>query len=241
MKALIFDFDGLIVDTETPRYLAWKEIYVKHNCGLNVPEFAAILGSADANFDFYKDLEQKYGKEIDWATITPKRIERNNCLLRQQKVLPGVSDYILRGKELGLKIALASSSPKAWIEKNLALTGLADCFDLITTVEKAKPDPALFNVTLKKLELTPSEAIVFEDSPNGCKAAAEAGIFCVAVPNQITACLPFDSADLFITSMADIFLDDIIKIAKKMIMSETRSGSALSEPPPAPKNSYPLR
>lgn len=216
MKALIFDFDGLILDTEMPRYAAWQEIYARHNCSLEISEFAAMLGSDDSNFDFHKDLEQKFGQEIDWESITPKRIELNNSLLKQEEVLPGVRDYILRGKELGLKVALASSSPKCWIERNLPLTGLAEFFDLIVTLEetgKAKPDPALFNVTLEKLLLSPNDAIVFEDSPNGCKAAERAGIFCVAVPNRITKCLNFDKPDLLMNSMTEISLESVIELA----------------------------
>lgn len=115
---------------------------------------------------------------------------------------------------------MASSSPKLWVEKHLPGTGLLNYFDCITTVEetgKAKPDPALFNLTIEKLKITPQEAIIFEDSPNGCKAAERVEIFCVAVLNQITKYLKFDCPNILIQSMDAILLEDIIKKAENEI------------------------
>jgi beta-phosphoglucomutase-like phosphatase (HAD superfamily) len=124
------------------------------------------------------------------------------------------------GKEKGLKIAVASSSPKQWVEEHLIRLGLINYFDCITTIEatgKAKPDPELFNVTIEKLRVLPQEAIIFEDSSNGCKAAERAGIFCVAVLNQITKYLRFDNPNMVVESLDAISLEEIINIAEKCI------------------------
>lgn len=220
VKALIFDFDGLILDTEMPRYTAWKELYLKYHSDLSIFEYALTVGSDDSKFDFYQNLEDRYQGKINWEIETPERRTRMLSLLEKEKPLPGVKKCIQRGKDLGLQITLASSSPRKWVESHLSRHGLIDYFDFITTIEetgKAKPDPALFNLTLAKLAILPTEAIVFEDSPNGCIAAKSAGIFCVAVPNNITKNLEFNNPELMIDSMESILLDQIIATAEKEI------------------------
>jgi HAD superfamily hydrolase (TIGR01509 family) len=213
IKALIFDFDGLILDTETPRYNAWQETYLKHGCNLDVLEYAQIVGGDDQNFDFYKDLETKFGSTIDWDKVTPERMKRRYELLSQEQTLPGVAEIITQGKKLGFQIGLASSSPRSWIDERLPQTGLEACFDVITTIEetgKAKPDPALFLQTAVKLGIKPYETIVFEDSPNGCLAAKRAGMSCVVVTNRITRYLEFDRPDFRTASLAGVTIEEVL-------------------------------
>ena len=116
-----------------------------------------------------------------------------------QPILPGVEDYLQTAKELNLKLGIASSSDRKWVEGNLSRLELLDYFDIVHTsddVEFTKPDPTLYRLALHSLELNPGDAIVLEDSPNGVSASKAAGIFTVAVPNPLTARLNLDHADL---------------------------------------------
>lgn len=130
-----------------------------------------------------------------------------------QKLRPGVTDYLKQAKTLGLRVALASSSSRAWVTGYLKKYGLLDQFECIRTREdvvKVKPDPALYLSALQALGIRPEEAVAFEDSPNGALAAKAAGMFCVIVPNSITRTLTFGKFDLQLDSMSSMGLDEVI-------------------------------
>ncbi|KAA3642390.1 MAG: HAD family hydrolase [Chloroflexi bacterium] len=214
MRALIFDFDGLIVDTEIPDYESWQEIYRQHDCELPLEKWALIVGGdGTTGFDPFDYLEESYGQPIDREAIWIKRRKRDVEITMRQPVLPGVKDYIRDAKAQGLKLAVASSSPESWVKGHLTRLGLWEQFDAVRTaddVEQTKPAPDLFLAALDALGVQADEAIVLEDSPNGLTAAREAGVFCVAVPNGVTKLLDISHADLILDSLAELSLDDLI-------------------------------
>lgn len=218
IKALIFDFDGLILDTESPEFQTWSEVYEVHDTTLEFSAWAAwIGGDGETDFDPYTHLETLTSRPVDRAAIKERNRVRNAELLAEQKVLPGVVDYLDESRSLGLKLAIASSSPYSWVGGHLTRLGLLDRFDAIKTadnVANVKPDPALFLAALAALDVTADQAIVFEDSPNGALAANRAGIFVVAVPNTLTRQLNLDHADLRLDSLADLPLRDLVTKAR---------------------------
>jgi len=212
-KALIFDFDGIIIDTETPEYISWTEIYTKHGATLPLEVWEKAVGSSREAFNPLAYLAEQISKDIDLDKIDMQQQERSISLAMEQPILPGVVDYLKDAKLLGMKLAIASSSHRDWVHGNLKRVGLFEYFDVICTcdqVEKVKPDPDLFNFALEQLGLIPDEAIVFEDSPNGIKAAKKAGLFCVAIPNTVTKDLIDNHADLIINSLADLPLSKLL-------------------------------
>jgi HAD superfamily hydrolase (TIGR01509 family) len=214
IKALIFDFDGLIVDTELPDYESWQQVYRQHGCELQLQSWGQIVGGTGAsNFDPHTNLEELCGQPLDREEVWISRRKHYLDSIAEQPVLPGVTDYLDSAEELGLKLAVASSSEENWVRGHLARLGLYDRFDAIKTaddVNRTKPDPELYFATLDTLSLKPSQAIVFEDSPNGVKAAKAAGIFCVAIPNKVTDQLTFEGADLRLNSMAEMPLKELL-------------------------------
>lgn len=211
---LIFDFDGLILDTETPAFQSWQEIYQEHGCTFSLDAWAVALGTADRGFDPCAALEAQISRTLDHAALRARRQARKDVLMAELVLLPGVVDYIDTAKRLDLRLGVASSSPRSWVEHYLAGFGLLNFFECVSCVEdvpRAKPDPALYQRTLASLGLRPEEAIAFEDSPNGITAARAAGIFCVAVPNAITCRLPVEHADLHLASLAEIPLDALLR------------------------------
>jgi len=214
IRGIIFDFDGLILETEEPIYQSWVELYQEYNTTLPFEIWSTIIGkSSTEHFDPFTLLEENIGRRLERETIVPKRMARALALTHAQPIQPGVLDAIRDARELGLKLGIASSSSRQWVVGHLTRLGLDHYFDVIHTsddVEHTKPDPALYILVLQSLNLRPDEAIVFEDSPNGVAAAKGAGIFVVAVPNPITNQLSLDHADLKLNSLADLTLKEII-------------------------------
>ncbi|MEW6716842.1 MAG: HAD family hydrolase [Chloroflexota bacterium] len=218
IRSLIFDFDGLILDTETPSYLAWRELYRSYGFDLPMEKWGEIVGGTGAShFDPMTYLEDLAGRTLDREALRVQQWDREWELTAEQPLLPGVMDYLNTAQQLSLRLGIASSSDRAWVEGHLKRIGLFDQFAVVRTaedVERTKPDPALFLSVLEGLEITAREAIAFEDSPNGVLAAKRAGLFCVAVPNPITAQLIFDEVDLSLTSLAAMKLEDLLKQVK---------------------------
>lgn len=214
IHGIIFDFDGLILDTEAPVYQSWVEFFTHHGAELPFDVWAPIIGKSSLeHFDPFQLLEDTIGQSLDRETLLQHRFERELELCNAQAILPGVVDKLNRAKDMGLKLGVASSSNRDWVVGHLSRLGLLHYFDAIHTsndVERTKPDPALFNLTLRSLGLLPEEAIVFEDSPNGITAAKNAGIFVVAVPNELTRLLSLEHADLILNSLEDLTLEEII-------------------------------
>lgn len=218
MKALIFDFDGLILDTEMPDYESWQEVYHQHGVELPLEKWASIVGgTAESDFDPNEYLEELISKPVDRDAIWIQRRKKYLDNLETQPILPGVVDLLNEAKQQGLKIGVASSSPEAWVHGHLTRLGLIEKFDCICTaddVEKTKPDPTLFLQVAEDLGVSPEDAIVFEDSPNGVLGANRAGMFVVAVPNPLTKQLEIDHADLILDSLADLSLQELLESAR---------------------------
>jgi len=212
IRAIVFDFDGLILDTEGPEFQAWGEIYAAHGVRLDLATWAVCIGTANV-FDPYADLEARVGRPVERDEVRARRRQRNHELLAVQEVQPGVVDYLARAKDLGLGLGVASSSPRSWVAGHLERLGLLESFDCLSCaddVDRVKPDPDLYLLALARLGVSANQAIALEDSPNGILAAKRAGIFCVAIPNPLTSQLSLDHADLRIRSLADVTLEDLL-------------------------------
>ncbi|GCE27519.1 hypothetical protein KDA_30030 [Dictyobacter alpinus] len=214
IQALIFDFDGLILDTEISAFQSWQEIYQEYDKELPLEMWATCIGSGLDTFDPHGYLEELIEESIPRHSLAERRLKRHLELIESQVALPGVETYIEDAHRLGLKIAVASSSPRSWVVDHLTRLGLRDAFDAMKfgdEVVHRKPHPELYLSALDLLGARPEQAIALEDSPNGVRAAQNAGIFCVAVPNPITGQLPLDHADLRLTSLASLPLKQLIQ------------------------------
>ena len=221
LKALLFDFDGLILDTETPEYLAWKNIYQEYGFELPHDEWGKIVGGYGlSNFDAAEHLARLSQGRLDSASLRARHKSESGALIRAETILPGVMDMILEAKQLGLKLAIASSSPHAWVDEHATRLGVLDIFDVVICADdvdpgRTKPNPDLFLMALNQLQVEKNEAVVFEDSPNGVEAARRAGLFVVAVPNPVTSLLSLDGADLVAKSLSDISFSELHTFIQK--------------------------
>ena len=212
-RALIFDFDGLILDTEGPVYRSWLEVYQAHGEALPFERWVQIVGSTTAGFHPQHHLEERLGRPLS-QEVLDGRIGRRTEMILAEPLLPGIVQHVDAAKALGLKVGVASSSTRDWVRSHLDRLGILDRFDCIRCrddVIHAKPEPDLYLAVLDGLEVSAAEALAIEDSPNGVIAAKRAGLRCVAIPNPITASLDLSQADLQLRSLADVTLPDLLK------------------------------
>ena len=213
VKALIFDFDGLIVDTETADFESWCEVYAAHGATLAPADWVSCIGKAPGAFDPYAQLEAVLGRAVDRVAIRAKRRARYAELAERLPLLPGVAEYVREGKRLGLGLAIASNASASEVAAHLSRLDLEryfDCVSCVDPVARGKPDPAVYLAALGSLGVRPSEAIAFEDSPSGVAAAKAARVFCVAVPSALTRGLDFEAADVAVKSLADVPLTELL-------------------------------
>lgn len=214
IKGLIFDFDGLIIDTELPEFLAWKKIYADFGANLELSTWGACVGTSHDAFDPIINLQSQIDIPLNGDEIKEQHRKQSLELIHKQPVLPGVRDYLNSAEDLGLKIGLASSSPKEWVVEHLSRVNLISHFGVICgsdDVQKVKPDPSLYHCAIKKLGIQGNRAIAIEDSRNGVIAAKAAGLFCVAVPNEITREMDFSDADIILKELIQVPLSEIVR------------------------------
>ena len=213
-KAIIFDFDGLIVDTEVPEYEAWLSIFRSYGVDLPLSVWTPHIGGGNENFNIYDYLEELTGKRIDRDEMRSWRRAEFAKLFEHAVPLPGVKDYIAAARERGMRIGIASSSPRRWVDPKLKQIGLSGTFDTVVCADdvgSSKPNPASYLKALADLGVTPEEALALEDSPTGVQGAKNAGLLCVAVPGALTRDRSYDHADLRLESLADMSLDELLE------------------------------
>lgn len=209
-RALIFDFDGLIVDTETEIYNCWADFYREHGEELALSDYKQCVGSDFQHYDPGKELERRTGKTFDWDKEDFARNGEIRNRLGQKDARPGVRDFISKAVSSELPMAVASSSSRDWVEGWLEKLGLHVHFSGTRTrddVTQIKPAPDLFLAAADLLEIDPAEALILEDSENGLRAATAAGIRCAIVTNPVTAGGDFTGAVI----EAECFTDDRVQ------------------------------
>jgi len=205
MRAILYDLDGTLIDSETAGLVSWTEVFRAHGCSLDeqlwLAEVAAGRGPCMPN----AELEAAVGRRIDWAEVEQKRLVRRDELLTAR---PGAVEHLARASDLGLATALVTNAPGWWVEQQLGRNGLDEHrFDAIVTGHAGlprKPAPEVYLTALELLEMDPADAVCLEDSPVGIAAAVAAGVACVAVANEVTRRLDLRAADLVVDSLTEV-------------------------------------
>lgn len=213
--ALVFDFDGLIIDTEVPVYQAWAEVYERHGEVLPLDLWSSIIGYGADRFDPMADLERRLGRALDREDIQIARRARQQEMTLALEILPGVREWRREAVEAGARLGVASSSVCSWVTGHLERLGLDgwDCVRCREHVARTKPAPDLYLSVCECLGVSPSDAIAVEDSQVGVAAAKAAGLYCVAVPSALTGTHDFRLADLTLGSLAEASLAQVAALA----------------------------
>jgi HAD superfamily hydrolase (TIGR01509 family) len=206
LRALLFDFDGLILDTETAELVSWQELWAEHGHHFPFERYLSEIGTV-GGYRALSALEELTGP-LDRESVNARRTLRKTSLIEIEELRPGILDYLGEARARGLGTAVVSSSSRGWVDSHLARLKQRQHFDVIVTGDhdrsRSKPSPLLYLEALGELGVAAADAVAFEDSPNGVKAARAAGIFCVAVPNGVTEALDLDEADLLVPSLAEL-------------------------------------
>jgi HAD superfamily hydrolase (TIGR01509 family) len=217
IRAVVFDFDGLILDTEQPSYQSWAEVWEAHGCTLEPDEWASCIGTRGA-FDPYGTLVSRAAVPVaPEAEVRAAKRAREAALLERAEPLPGVVAWLEQADRLGLAVGLASSSSPEWIEHHLGRLGLRRWFTCVACWEgqcPPKPAPDLYRAACEGLGVGPEESIAVEDSPHGIAAARAAGLWCLAVPNDLTRALDLSAAHLVVRSLAHVDLAEVVAAAE---------------------------
>jgi putative hydrolase of the HAD superfamily len=210
--ALVFDFDGLILDTETCTYETTAGIFAEHGETLDLAWWRSIIGTA--NHPHWSEvLADRLGRPVDRAALVARREARRLEILHGLSPCPGVADLLDAAAAEGIPTAVASSSGLDWVGGHLDRLGLRPRFVALITRDdlggadgRTKPAPDLFLLAAERLGVEPAHCVAFEDSPNGVAAARSAGMWVVAVPGPMTAGLDLSAADLVVLSLAEVEL-----------------------------------
>ena len=212
--AVVFDFDGLILETEGPAFQTWADIYKEYGHVLPVDQWHGSIGT-DRGFEPVDYLAALVGEGLDRLATQKRRDARKDELIASLDVMAGVRDYIADARRLGLKLAIASSASRRWVVGHVERLGIHAHWDAVLTrddVERSKPSPDLYVAATSALGVAPGRAVALEDSPHGIAAAKDAGLLCVAVPNALTRDLDLSRADVRVSSLAEIPLERLLAI-----------------------------
>jgi len=203
LQALVFDFDGLILDTEWSAFSTAAEVWTEHGIELDLAVWQEIVGTAE-HVHWSEMLETDLGRPIDRHTVIPARQAQHHVEVEAMDLLPGAEDLIRAASVAGLAMAVASSSPLDWVGGHLERRGLIGSFAAVVCrdhVSMTKPDPELYTTAVEALGVDPAHAVALEDSHHGTVAARAAGLACVAVPNRVTTGQDFGAASLVVDSL----------------------------------------
>jgi len=209
IRALVFDFDGLILDTESALIRAYGDVHAAHGVAFDEALFLRSVGHADYAFDPWHAFE----KRADRVALEIERRDRNRARNLELPILPGVVTLLDAARENSLPVGLASNSSHEHCEGHLERLGLLERFAFLACrddVASPKPEPDLYRLVLNRFGLRGMEAIAFEDSHTGSIAAKRAGLWCVAAPNVSTAHHDFAHVDLRVASLAECTLTDLL-------------------------------
>ncbi|MFY9985479.1 MAG: HAD-IA family hydrolase [Chthoniobacterales bacterium] len=212
LQSLIFDFDGLIVDTEKPGFDSWNEIYADFGQSLTLDDWRGATGYV-GGFDPGAHLETLLGRKLDWQNLAPRRDARNWDLTLKQGVLPGIRELMLAAADADIPVGVASNSGFGWVNDGLERLGLRNFVRAIVTrdmVLNPKPAPDVYLKAAETLQVSPAFSVALEDSEPGCRAAKAAGMRAVVVPNQFSERQDLSVADLVVPSAKVLSLEQLV-------------------------------
>jgi HAD superfamily hydrolase (TIGR01509 family) len=219
IKAFLFDFDGVIADTEVPTFESWRRVYADYGVELALEDWLPAVGSGSSTsgaFDAVAQLERLLARPVDREAVIAQRTKVKEELYARAPLLPGVPELLERARERGIKTAVVTRNRDERVKRHCDLHGLRHRWDALVcaNAEPTRDKAELYRHALASLDVAAHEALAFEDSPAGVSAAKRAGIVCAAVPNEVTRGADFGEADVVLASLAELTIDDLLCAAR---------------------------
>ena len=206
IQAILFDLDGLMVDSEAHALATWKDVLARRHVELDQATIDAMLGLRQ--IETSKMLIERFHLIDDAHALGEEKSESQIAQLDgNTPALPGLFELIDAVDARGLRRAVASSGARRYIIAVLKSIGLDDSFSVIVSgddVPHGKPAPDIFLRASERLGVAPAACLVLEDAPAGVAAAKAAGMFCVAVPNAFSRDLDLAAADYRLPSLIHV-------------------------------------
>jgi HAD superfamily hydrolase (TIGR01509 family) len=218
IRALIFDLDGLIVDSETPEYLAWQAVHKQHGWPFPLESWRLNIGRNDSPFD---PLARFREPGSPMPPDEARALWRDHHTRLQQEYLvplPGVVRLLDGARAHGLRTGVASTSRLARVRELLDGLGLLAKFDAMAggdEVPAAKPAPDVYRLAARRLAVAEPACVALEDSQSGVRAAKAAGMWCIAVPSELTRGMDFSAADLVVASLLEVSVETITALPER--------------------------
>jgi HAD superfamily hydrolase (TIGR01509 family) len=213
VRALLLDFDGTMLETESSSYGSWRELLAEHDYELTHDDWAAAVGTL-GGVDPVALLEEHLGAPVDRDAIEERQSARHRELLTEEVLRPGIQRLVDDARASGVRRAIVTSASERWVREHLRRLGLDADWEYIVAADgdpaRAKPAPLLYEEALGVLDVTPEEAVAIEDSPNGVTAAKAAGLTAIAFPNPITERMDLGEADAVVTDLDGVGLPELL-------------------------------
>lgn len=212
IAAVVFDFDGLLMDTETTSLRSWQHEWQQWGLSLDVETFFLDHGG-DVTEQRYADLATAVGATFDAELSHRRRTRYRDTLHEDLALAPGIRSWLDEAVELGLPLAVASSSSVDWLTSHLSRVDVLGRFEVIAggdEVARHKPAPDVYRLALQRLDVSPGQAVAVEDTAHGVAAAHAAGMRCIAIPNPFVDVTRVQQAELVVASAGDIRLADAL-------------------------------
>jgi HAD superfamily hydrolase (TIGR01509 family) len=217
IDAVVFDFDGVIIDTETARYEVWKRIFQEHNQVLPKDIWVKSIGRTEYFISPYDLLVQLTGTSIDIDTLRAYEKSMEEQYIAQKPLTTGLLERINEARGAGGRFAIASSASRRYVEKHLKERNILNHFDALVCrddVSRHKPHPQPYLRALELLDAEIDYSFAVEDAPAGIEAAVSAGLFCVAVAGNMTKDMDQSRAHCIVNSLDDFTFESLIERKK---------------------------
>jgi HAD superfamily hydrolase (TIGR01509 family) len=214
VRAILLDFDGTMLETESASYGSWRELLDEHGYELTPATWSAAVGTI-GGVDPLELLEEHLGTDVDRDVLEDRAKRRHHQLLEQERLRPGIEQLVDEARDRGLHVAVVTSASERWVRGHLARLGLYDDIEVVAAdgdPDRAKPDPLLYREAAALLGVDAAEAVAVEDSPNGVKAARAAGMQVIAFPNPITEAMDLGEADAIVADLDGLGLDGFLDV-----------------------------
>jgi HAD superfamily hydrolase (TIGR01509 family) len=218
VRALLLDFDGTMLETESSSYGSWRELLSEHGYDLTPQTWSGAVGTVDG-VDPVALLEEHLGKPVDRGALARRQAARHREMLTEERLRPGIERIVDDARARDVQMAIVTSAGRCWVGEHLARLGVDADWEHIVAADgdpaRAKPAPLLYQEALALLDVTAEEAIAIEDSPHGVRAAKAAGLTCVAFTNPITETMDLDAADAVVADLDGLGLDGLLGLVSR--------------------------
>jgi HAD superfamily hydrolase (TIGR01509 family) len=213
VRALLFDFDGTMLETESSSYGSWRELLAEHDYDLTHDTWSAAVGTIDG-VDPVDLLETHLGAPVDRDALEDRQAALHREMLTTEVLRPGIQRIVDDARARGVHTAIVTSASERWVREHLRRLELDADWEHIVAADgdpaRAKPAPLLYEEAIALLGVTPAEGVAIEDSPNGVTAAKAAGLTAVAFPNPITERMDLGQADAIVEDLDGLGLDGLL-------------------------------